>query len=566
LVNSFHIAIGKSEKGGDYLFNLSGPYIGPKECLPDKIFCLPELTFPLQLNLAVELLDKNVQKHPNKNAILFEDQVITYLELQKKANRFANVLKKLGVKENDRVMVRAPNTPEFIIAYFACWRIGAILVLCNHLVRGEEITYLANDSEAVVILSRKDVAEDLDVVKDELETVKHYIVFGGSHEGHLSWEDLMAGESDECESAPTTKFNVGRIIYSSGTTGKPKGIVCNYSDILSCCYTHGKYVLQLTEDDVVGGHPFFTFAFGSVNFTFEPWSVGCTLSIIDRFKPEKMFQLIEKHKITVCACVPTAFRMMIDFYDKSDVKYDVSSLRLCQSAGEWLPASTMRDCKKILGVEILDSLGSGDLMYWLSTRKGVPENKIGSTGISVTGVENKVVDENFQEVPRGTAGELVVRGPFGQVYWKKPEAQEKGVWNGWSRPGLTFVQDEDGYFWYKGRTDDMIVTSGYKIPGGEVEGVLNEHPAVLESAVVPSPDPIRQNIVKAFVVLQDGYEPSEELLNELQEFTKKHLAQYKYPREIEFAKADELPRTSTGKIQRNVLRKQEELKKQANVG
>ncbi|WP_227762280.1 acyl-CoA synthetase [Zhaonella formicivorans] len=548
------------------MFNFPGNYIGPKEYLPDKIFALPELNYPEKINLAVELLDNHVQKNPSKNAILFEDQKITYLDLQNKVNRFANALIKLGVKENDRVMLRAPNTPEYIIANFACWRIGAIPVLCNHLVKGEEISYRANNSEALVVLSRKDVVEDVDAVKNELETVKHFVVFGGSHEGHLSMEELMAGESDVCESAATTKFNIGRLIYSSGTTGKPKGIVCNYSDILAVCDTHGKYVLKLTENDIVGGHPFFTFAFGSVNFTFEPWRVGCTLSIIDRFKPDKMFEIIEKHKITVCACVPTAFRMMIDYYEKSDVKYDVSSLRLCQSAGEWLPASTMRDCKKVLGVEILDSLGSGDLMYWLSTREGVPENKIGSTGISVPGVENKVVDENFNEVPRGTEGELVVRGPFGQVYWKKPEAQMKGVWNGWSRPGLTFVQDEDGYFWYKGRTDDMIVTSGYKIPGGEVEAVLNEHPAVLESAVVASPDPIRQNIVKAFVVLKEGYEPSEELIVELQEYTKKHLAEYKYPREIEFAKADELPRTSTGKIQRNVLRKQEEMKKKKNVG
>lgn len=547
------------------MFVLPEGYVGPKEHFPDKIFALPDLNYPDKLNLAAELLDKNAEKHPNKNAILFKDQAITYLELQKKVNRFANALRRLGVKENDRIMFFAPNTPEYVIANFACWRIAAIPVLCNHLVKGEEIYYRANDSEALVVLSRLDGTEALDQVRNEMSTVKHYIVFEGEKEGYLSMEEMMDKESDVCETSDTTKYHVGRIIYSSGTTGKPKGIVCNLSDILACTDTHGKRVLELKESDVIGGHPFFTFAFGSVNFTFEPWRFGCTLSIIDRFTAEDMFDIVEKHKISVLSCVPTAFRIMLDYYKKSDKKYDCSSLRICQSAGEWLPGSTMKDFKDIFGVEILDSLGSGDLMYWLSTRKGVPENKIGSTGYPVDGVECKVVDQDFKEVPKGVEGELVVRGPFGQVYWKRPDKQIEGVWNGWNRPGLTFVEDEDGYFWYKGRTDDMIVTSGYKIPGGEVEGVLNEHPAVFESAVIASPDPLRQNIVKAFVILKEGFDPSEELKAELQSHVKKYLSSYKYPREIEFVKENEVPRTSTGKIQRNVLRDLEKAKKQAAV-
>ena len=191
---------------------------------------------------------------------------------------------------------------------------------------------------------------------------------------------------------------------------------------------------------------------------------------------------------------------------------------------------------------------------------------MGSTGISVPGFENLVVDENFNEVPRGVMGELVVRGPVGQTYWRRPDKQKEGVcpldcqFKGWNRPGMVYMQDEEGYFWYKGRSDDMIVTAGYKIPGGEVEAALNNHPAVLESAVVDTPDKGRGNVIKAFVVLKDEYRPSKELVKDLQDFVKKEIEPYKYPRIIEFAKAEDLPRTATGKIQRNVLREREHKK------
>ena len=326
--------------------------------------------------------------------------------------------------------------------------------------------------------------------------------------------------------------------------------------------THGRHVLKIRENDILGGHPYFTFAFGSVNFTMEPWRFGASISIISRFKPEEQLRLVQEHKITMLFAVPTAFNMMLAVKD-AEKKYDLSSLRLCQSAGEWLPETTSREWKRRFGVTIIDSLGSGDLMYHLSTFEGMDEGKFGSTGVSVPGFENLIVDENFNEVPQGIMGELVVRGPVGQTYWRRPDKQREGVcpleckFKGWSRPGIVYMQDEDGYFWYKGRSDDMIVTAGYKIPGGEVEAALNNHPAVLESAVVDTPDKERGNVIKAFVVLHEGYEPSETLAQELQDWVKDKIEIYKYPRIIEFAKAEDLPRTSTGKIQRKVLREKE---------
>lgn len=258
--------------------------------------------------------------------------------------------------------------------------------------------------------------------------------------------------------------------------------------------------------------------------------------------------------------------MMLGLED-AEKKWDCSSLRLCQSAGEWLPGATALEWKRRFGVPILDSMGSGDLHYWLSTFEGMDESKYGSTGISVPGFENVIVDENFNEVPPGVVGELIVRGPVGQTYWRRPDKQKEGVcppdsrFKGWSRPGLIFMKDHDGFFWYKSRSDDMIVTSGYKIPGGEVEGALNNHPAVLESAVVATPDEERTSLIKAFVVLKEGFHPSEQMKVELQEFVKQEIEPYKYPRIIEFAKSHELPRTSTDKIQRNVLREREWAKK-----
>jgi C_GCAxxG_C_C family probable redox protein len=281
--------------------------------------------------------------------------------------------------------------------------------------------------------------------------------------------------------------------------------------------------------------------------------------VVPHFSPERQFQLVDEHGITLLFAVPTAFRMMLGVAGTGR-EYRLSTLRLCQSAGEPLPDSTVREWRKRFGQTIINSLGSSELNYWLSTFEGMPEEKIGSSGLSVPGYENIVVDEQFNPVPRGVPGELLVRGPVGQVYWRRPDAQQKGVcppdsaYAGWSRPGLYFVQDADGYYWYKSRLDDMIVTSGYKVPGGEVEVALNNHPAVLEAAVIGVPDRERGNIIKAFVVLKDGVAPGPELVRYLQDFVKEEIEPYKYPRLIEFVAADALPRTSTGKIQRKALR------------
>ena len=529
------------------------------EYLPERIYTLPEFyVYPQRLNLAKLYVDDNAKKRGDRVAIYFKEQRITYKELEEKVNRVGNALKSLGIEDNDRVMLRSPNIPEWLISSFACWKIGAIPTLLSPLTRSKTIAYQVNDSEAKAIIVSADTLDEVKKVEKDFETVEHIIITGESEERrYLSFEDLTEDQPSDLEPLDTSIDHIGRIIYTSGTTGLPKGSISTFRDILTATDCHARRILHLTEKDVIGGHPSFTFAFGSVNFTFYPWRFGASLSIIDRFTPERMFETIEKHGITVLCCVPTALKMMLEVKD-AEKKYDLNSLQLTQSAGEWCPKSTIVEWERRFGIRIIDSLGSSELMYWCSAFEGMPENKLGATGLPVPGYELKIVDENFKEVPPGEIGELILRGPVGFSYWRKPDKQREVVQDGWCRCGLLYMRDEDGYFWYKGRTDDMIVSAWYKIPGGEVEAILNEHESVVESAVVASPDAVRGYIAKAFIVLKKGYEPSDKLMKELQDLVKAKTDPWKYPRRIEFVKSEDLPRTVTGKIQRSVLAKMEQ--------
>jgi 2-aminobenzoate-CoA ligase len=290
-----------------------------------------------------------------------------------------------------------------------------------------------------------------------------------------------------------------------------------------------------------------------------PGFSGCSVSLVDRFAPEIMFEMVEKHKITVLLCVPTAFRMMLGVMD-AEKKYDLSSLRLCQSAGEALPGDTSREWRRRFGVPILDSVGCGELAYWLSTTETTPDDKLDSSGKPIPGVEVRIVDNSFKAVPKGTEGEMLVLGPLGTQYWRRPDKQKLAIVDGWSRTGLIYREDEDGYFWYRGRDDDMIVSSGYKIPPEEVELALARHPSVQDCAVVDASDPVRGTIVKAFIVLKPGYSGSDALADEIKNFVKEKIEMYKYPREIEFITQKEMPRGITGKIQRFALRDREKEK------
>jgi 2-aminobenzoate-CoA ligase len=538
--------------------NIPKEYLPSAGYMPRNIKLLPELDYPDRLNLAEVLLDRNIPSRGDAVAIYCESTQITYLELQSKVNQFANALRALGVGKGHRVVLRSANIPEYFVWNFACWRIGAIPVLLSHLNRASEVSFKINDSDAIAICVHSDYYDDVRKVRDYCPSLKHVIVIGDRVPDTIRYEELIQGQSTQTVTEDTSREDFARIIYSSGTTGKPKGILTTQEGLLSITDTHARHILKLRSDDVLGGHPYYSFAFGGA-FLCLPWRFGAAVSIINHFSPERQFELVDEHGITVLFAVPTALRMMLGVVD-AERKYKMSTLRLCQTAGEPLPESTILEWRKRFGQNVINSLGSSELNYWLSTFEGMPPEKIGSSGLSVPSYENIVVDDDLNPVPPGVPGELIVRGPVGQVYWRRPDAQQKGVcapdspYAGWSRPGLYFVQDSDGYFWYKSRLDDMIVTSGYKVPGGEVEGALNNHPAVLESAVIGIPDKERGNIIKAFVVLKKEVAPDPHLIQILQDFVKQEIEPYKYPRLIEFVSENAMPRTSTGKIQRKALR------------
>lgn len=279
----------------------------PAEYLPDTIWTLPELQYPEKMNMAEMFLDRNVDRTPDKIAIYYNDDRISYRELQGMANRFANALRELGVEKQDRVLLRSPNTPEYLVWNFACWRIGAIPVLVNHLNRHDEVAFKANDSGAVAACVHADFYEDLAKARPECPSLKHVILLGPETPGTLNYLDLVERQSEKAETEDTSRYDYGRIIYSSGTTGKPKGILTTLAGLAAGAATHGGRVVKLRENDVVGGHPFFTFAFGSVNFTLNPWRAGCSVSIISRFRPEEQFRLVQEHRITQLMPCPPLF-------------------------------------------------------------------------------------------------------------------------------------------------------------------------------------------------------------------------------------------------------------------
>lgn len=522
----------------------------PKAQWPELIFSLPELEYPERLNCASELLDQMAAQHPDRPCVRANGLCWTYGELLEQANRMAQVLtQEMGLVPGNRVLLRAPNNPLLVAAWFAVMKAGGIAVTTMPLLRAKELTEVVTKAQVSHALCDGRLREELDNALPNCPTLKQVVYWG---EGG-SLEALMAGKSEFFQNVDTASDDPAIIAFTSGTTGKPKGCVHFHRDLLAICDTFGKYILRASPEDVFIGSPPLAFTYGLGGLVLFPMRIGAQSVLLERASPELLLAAIPEFKASVVFTSPTAYRAMAPLAQQ----YDLSSLKKCVSAGEPLPASTRRLWKELTGIELIDGIGATEMLHIFISHTEEAARP-GATGKPVPGFQACVLDEAGNPLPPGQIGRLAVKGPTGCRYLAD-ERQRNYVQNGWNITGDTYLVDEQGYFVYQARSDDMIISAGYNIAGPEVEDALLLHPAVAECAVVGVPDPERGQIVKAYVVLQPGLNPSAELVKDLQDFVKQKIAPYKYPRAIEFRSS--LPRTQTGKLQRYLLHKEAEEKR-----
>jgi 2-aminobenzoate-CoA ligase len=534
-------------------------YFPPQELWPSRIYTLPEFSaYPDRLNPAEELLEKHVaQGRGERTAILFEDQRISYAQVLAQSKKLAAALSELGLREGDRLILRTPTIPPAIVANFAILRLGGVFVPTSPLFSRAEITHVANDCEAAAIVVLAALVGEVKAARENLKTVKHIIVIGGDAaankaKGFLPYAELMQSTAAVPAPVPRARQDLALLLYTSGTTGRPKGTIHFVEETLIVPDTFGKHCWRVTEADVIGGSAPLAFGAGYSTFATIPFRFGAAASLTAKFEPEKMFETIQSHRISVLSLAPTAYRKMLLVPD-AEKKYDLSSLRICTGGGESLTAATYHAWKEKFGIEIFEGFGTTEMMYVFISNAGREHAKPGSFGVPVPGYEAKIIDESEETAKPGQIGRLVARGPTGTLYWRDPEKQRQVLTReGWNRVGDFVYVDEEGYFWFVSREDDIIKSSGYRIGPEEIELTLASHPAVADVGVIGVPDVIRGQIAKAFVVLKPGHSPSPE---ELIEFCRGKIATYKLPREVNFV--NELPRTPTGKLLRRVLRQSE---------
>jgi 2-aminobenzoate-CoA ligase len=533
----------------------------PRELWPEMCYdALPELAYAARLNCAAELLDRRVAEGDGERiAIHSSSGRWSYRQLLETANRVAHALvDDLGVVPGNRVLLRGPNTPMLAACWFAVLKAGGVAVTTMPLLRVRELTFIADKARIRLALTDERVAGDCEqamraTAAGEPLAGARVVRFLGGGAGPAglaiaeSLEQLARDKPVAFANCDTAASDVAFIAFTSGTTGQGKGTMHFHRDVLAASDCFPRYVLRPRRDDIFCGSPPLAFTFGLGGLLLFPLRIGAATLLLEQATPPHLLQGIQDHRATICFTAPTGYRAMCGMLDR----YDISSLRECVSAGENLPLATFEAWHRATGIKIIDGIGSTELLHMFISSAG-DEIRPGATGKVIPGYEAKVVDDAGHTVPPGTIGRLAVRGPTGCRYLDNIERQQLYVQDGWNFTGDSYIQDEDGYFWYQARTDDMIISAGHNIAGPEIEAVLLEHPKVQECGVVGLPDTERGQVVAAFVVLAPGVEANPATAKELQEFVKAEIAPYKYPRRIEFL--DSLPRTETGKLQRFRLR------------
>jgi 2-aminobenzoate-CoA ligase len=519
----------------------------PPAEMPD--FLMDGFDYPEWLNAGYELTDAMVEKgFGDHTALIGNGRIRTYKELTDWTNRIAHVLvEDYGIKPGNRVMIRSANNPAMVAAWLAATKAGAVVINTMPMLRAGELAAIVDKAEVQLALCDTRLMDEMVACAKGNRFLEKVVGFDGTANHDAELDRLALGKPVRFDAVKTGRDDVALLGFTSGTTGEPKATMHFHRDILIIADGYAKEVLGVTPNDVFIGSPPLAFTFGLGGLAVFPLRFGAAAALLEQATPPNIIEIIETYKATVCFTAPTAYRVMLKAMDEGA---DLSSLRAAVSAGETLPAPVYEEWLEKTGKPMLDGIGATEMLHiFISNRFG--DSKPACTGRPVQGYQAKIVDDDMNELPVGEVGRLAVRGPTGCRYLADTR-QKTYVRDGWNLTGDSFRQDEDGYFHFAARSDDMIVSSGYNIAGPEVEAALLAHEAVLECGVIGVPNEERGQIVEAHVVLIDGVKGDEMMAKALQDHVKATIAPYKYPRSVVFT--DALPKTQTGKIQRFRLR------------
>jgi 2-aminobenzoate-CoA ligase len=515
----------------------------PSEEWPE--ITLDDFDYPEWMNAAVELTDRMVERgFGDHTALIGNGRHRTYKELVDWTNRIARALTEdYGLRPGNRILIRSANNPAMVACWLAATKAGAVVVNTMPMLRASELSKIIDKAEVTLALCDTRLMDELVAAAKESHFLKQVIGFDGTANHDAELDRAALNKPVRYEAVKTGRDDVALLGFTSGSTGIPKATMHFHRDILIIADAYAKEVLDVRPDDVFVGSPPLAFTFGLGGLAVFPLRFGASAALLENAAPAKMIEIIENHRATICFTAPTAYRAMLSAMDEGA---DLSSLRIAVSAGETLPGPVFDDWMRKTGKPILDGIGGTEMLHiFISNR--LNDFKASCTGKPLMGYRAMVVDDQLIEVPRGTPGHLVVKGPIGCRYLAD-DRQRQFVRGGWNVTGDTFVQDEDGYFHFAARSDDMIVSAGYNIAGPEVEAALLKHESVQECAVIGVPDEERGMMVEAHVVLTPGSEACDAMVKLLQEHVKAVIAPYKYPRSIVFTQM--LPKTESGKIQR----------------
>jgi 2-aminobenzoate-CoA ligase len=522
----------------------------PREQWPDMIYTIPEVQYSERLNCIDELLDSWVRKGRGDRPAVFGPQsMLTYARMQAQVDQVVQVLtQEMGLLPGNRVLLRGANSAMMAVCWCAVAKAGLIVVATMPLLREKELVDVIEKAQVSAAICDRQLDGEMQAAQRRGPVLQQIVYYNdATHDG---LEARMAMWHTPFQAVDTAADDTVLIAFTSGSTGKPKATMHSHRDIMAASDCFPRSIAQIAADDICIGTPPLAFTFGVGALLLFPLRVGAATVLLEKLTPESLLQAIQDYNATITWSTPLFYRQMAGLASK----YELPTLRKSVSAGEALPTSTRSMWREATGIEIIDGIGSTEMLHIFIAAAGA-DVRPGATGKAVPGYEACILDNDGKRLGAGEVGRLAVKGPTGCRYLAD-ERQSVYVQHGWNLTGDAYLLDEEGYYWFQARTDDIILTAGYNIAGPEVENALLEHPAVAECAVVGAPDAQRGTIVKAFVVLASGYTGDSTMAQTLQDFVKQHIAPYKYPRAIEFC--DNLPRAGTGKVQRYRLRQQEQ--------